>query len=156
MTILYLVKIINEKMSIIEMKRCSSAAHVSKRAHDGSAGYDVWSAEKVNLKLWGREFVLIDLKVAVPEGFYGRVVGCSGIAKKYGITVHNGTIDSDYRGIVGVILFNFFNEEYDIERGDRIAQVIIERYYTPKFVEVSDFTKEKTERGEGGFSSTGL
>ena len=109
-TMLYLIEIINE-MSIIEMKRCSSAAHVPKRAHDGSAGYDVWSSEKVNLKPLGGEFVLIDLKVAIPEGFYGRTVGRFGIAKKYGIMVHNGTVDSDYRGIVGVILFNFSNEE---------------------------------------------
>ena len=62
--------------------------------------------------------------------------------------VHNGTIDSDYRGNVGVILFNLSNEEYVIERGDRIAQLIIERCYSPKFVEVSEFTKDKTERGE--------
>ena len=139
-----------------EFKRCSSAAHVPKRAHEGSAGYDVWSAVKVILKPWNEELVLIDLKVAIPERFYGRVVGRSGIAKKYGITVHNGTVDSNYCGIVGVILFNFFSEEYVIEKGDRIAQMIIERYYTPKFVEVSDFTNEKTERWEGGFGSTGV
>ena len=63
--------------------------------------------------------------------------------------VHNGTIDSDYRGNVGVILFNLSNEEYVIERGDRIAQLIIERCYSPKFVEVSEFTKDKTESGVG-------
>ena len=126
MTILYLVTIINEKMSIIEMKRCGSASHGLKQAHVGSAGYDVWSAEKVNLKPWGREFVLIDLKVAIPEGFYRRVVGRSGIAKNYGIMVHSGTIDLDYCEIVGVVLSNFPNEEYVIERGDRITQVTIE------------------------------
>ena len=57
---------------------------------DGSAIYDVWSAEKVILKLWSREYVLIDLKVAIPEGYYGRVVGRSSIAKKYDMMVHNG------------------------------------------------------------------
>ena len=140
----------------VEFKRCSSTAHVPKRAHEGSAGYDVWSAVKVILKPWNEELVLIDLKVAIPESFYGRVVGRSGIAKKYGIMVHNGTVHSNYCGIIGVILFNFFNEEYLIEKGDRIAQMIIERYYTPMFVEVSDFTNEKTERWEGGFGSTGV
>ena len=119
----------------------------------GSAGYGIWSAEKVALKPWDREFVLIDLKIAIPEGYYGRVVGRSGIAKKYCIMVHNGTIDSDYRGNVGVILFNLSNEEYVIERGDRIAQLIIERCYSPKFVEVSQFTKDKTERREGRVGS---
>ena len=65
--------------------------------------------------------------------------------------VHNGTIDSDYRGNVGVILFNLSNEEYVIERGDRIAQLIIERCYSPKFVEVSEFTKIKLKEGRGGW-----
>ena len=105
---------------------------------------------------WSWEFILIDLKVAILEGYYGRVVGCSGISKKYGIMLYNGTIDSDYRGVVGVILFNFSNEEYIIERGDRIAQVIFERYYTLKLREVSDFSNEKTEGGERGFGSTGV
>ena len=59
--------------------------------------------------------------------------------------VHNGTIDPDYRGIVGVIFFNFSNEEYVIKRGGCITQMIIERYYSPKFVEVGKLTKEKTE-----------
>ena len=88
-------------------KRCSSAAHVPKRAHKNYAWYDVWFAEKVILKPCNQEFVLIDLKVAIPEGYYGRVVRRSGIAKKYGIIVHNATIDLDYHGIVGVIFFNF-------------------------------------------------
>ena len=126
------------KMSI-GFKRCSSVAHVPKRAHNGSTGYDVSSAEKVILKPWSQEFFLISLKVAIPEGCYGGVVGRSGIAKKYAIMVHNGTINLDYPGIVGVILFNFFNKEYVIERGDCIAQVIFEQYDTPKFIKVSEF-----------------
>ena len=65
----------------VEFKRCSSTAHVPKRAHEGSAGYDVWSAVKVILKPWNLEFVFIDLKIAIPEGYYGRVVGRSGIAR---------------------------------------------------------------------------
>ena len=69
--------------------------------------------------------------------------------------IHNRTIDSDYRENVGLILFNFSNEEYVVERGDRIAQMIVERYYTPKFVEVHEFTK-KIERRTGVFGSTGV
>ena len=140
----------------IEFKRCSSAAHVSKTAHNTSAGYDIWCAEKVILKPLCRNVILTDLKLAIPEGYSGRVVRRSGIAKKYGVMVHNGTIDSDYHGIVGVILFNFSNEEYVIERGDHIAKMIIERYFTPKFGEVPEFNKESTERGKGGFGSTGV
>ena len=129
----------------IEFKKFSSAAHVPKRVHNTSAGYDIWCAEKVILKPWSRNVILTDLKLAIPEGYCGRVV-----------MVHNGAIDSDYHGIVGVILFNFCNEEYVIERGDRIAQMIIERLFTRKFGEVREFNKENTERGEGGFGSTGV
>lgn len=68
-------------------------------------------------------------------------------SKKYGIMVHNEMIDSDYCRNVGVVLFDFSSEEYAIERGDPIPQMIIERYYSAKFVEVREFTKEKTERG---------
>ena len=70
--------------------------------------------------------------------------------------VHNRTIDRDYHEIVSVILFNFSNEEYVIERGDRIAQFVIEREFTPKFVEVREFAKSPTERVEDGFGSTGV
>ena len=140
----------------IESERCSSAAHVPKRVHNISVGYDIWCAEKVILKPWSRNVILTDLKLAIPEGYCGRVVRRSGIAKKYGVMVHNGKIDSDYHGIVGAILFNFSNEEYVIERGDRIAQMIIERFLTPKFGEVREFNKENTERGEGGLGSTGV
>ena len=65
----------------IEFKRCSSGAHVPKIAHVGSAGYDIWSAEKVILNSQSREFVLIDLKMAIPDGYYEDLVGRSGIAK---------------------------------------------------------------------------
>lgn len=65
--------------------------------------------------------------------------------------VHNRTIDLDYRGNVGVIVFNLSNEEYVIERGDLIAQLVIEQYFTLKFVEVHEFTKNTIERGEDGF-----
>ena len=121
------------------------SAHVPKRAQNASAVYDVWSAEKVILKLWSREYVLIDLKVAIPEGYYGRVVGHSSMAKRYGMIFHNGTIDLDYHRIVSVILFNFCNKECVIERGDCIAHVIFERYYIPKFIEVPEFANEKTK-----------
>ena len=67
-----------------------------------------------------------------------------------------GTTDSDYHRIVGVILFNFCNEECVIERGDCIVHVIFERYYIPKFIEVPEFASEKTKYGEGGFGSTGV
>ena len=94
--------------------------------------------------------------IAIPEGCYGRIVGRSGLANTHGITVHNGTTASDYRGIVCVVLFNLSNEKYVVETGNRIGQLIIERCYTPKFVEVNEFNEEKTERGQKGYGSSGV
>ena len=87
------------------------------------------------------------MKKAIPDGYYGIIVVRSGIGKKYGVIVHNGTIDSDYCGIVGVILFNFSNYEYVIESGDLITQMIIEHCYSPKFVEVSELLRKKLKEG---------
>ena len=90
--------------------------------------------------------------MAIPEGYHGRIAGRSGIEKKkYRIMVHKGTIDPNCCEIAVVILFNFSNEEYVIERGDLIAQLVIEQYFTLKFVEVHEFTKNTIERGEDGF-----
>ena len=94
--------------------------------------------------------------MAIPVGYYGRIIGRSGLPNVHGITVHNGTIDSDYRGKVCLILFNLSNEEYVVGTGNRIAQLIIEQCFTPKFVEVSEFTEENTKRGLKGFGSAGV
>ena len=94
--------------------------------------------------------------MAIPGGYYGRVVGRSGFANTHGIIIHDGTIDSGCGGIVCVIFFNLSNEECLVEVGSCIAQLIIERCFTPKFVEVSKFMEEKTERGEKGFDSSGV
>ena len=128
----------------IKVKTCSSAAHIPKRACNGSAEYDIWSAEKKVLRPWATKLFLIDLNITISEEYHGRIVGRCGIAKMYGISVHNGAIESDYRGNVGVILFNFSEKEYVAERGGCITQIIIERCYSPKFVLVREFTKEST------------
>ena len=96
----------------------------------------------------------MDLIIAIPEGYYGRIVGHSGLANTHGITVHNGTIDSDYRGIMCVILSDLSNVEYEVETSNGIGQLIIEQCYTPKFVEVNEFNEEKTKRGQRGFGSS--
>ena len=70
--------------------------HIPKRAYHGSAGYDLYTAETKVLKPWIRELTRFDLFMAIPVGYYGRIVGRSGLANVYGITVYNGTIDSDY------------------------------------------------------------
>lgn len=89
----------------------------------------------------------------MPEGTYGRVAPRSGLAWKNFIDVGAGVIDQDYRGNVGVILFNHSDVDFDVKKGDRIAQLICERIAHPNVVEVKSLSE--TARGEGGFGSTG-
>ena len=140
----------------IECKTYSSNGHIPKRTYPGSAGYDLWAAETKVLKPWSGESITLDLFMAIPEEHYGRIVGRSGLANVHGITVYNGTTDLDYRGKVCVVLFNLSNEEYVMETGNHVAQLIIERCFTPMFVEVSEFTEEKTKREQKGFGSSGV
>jgi len=101
----------------------------------------------------GRAIVPPDLSVALPPGVYGRVAPRSGLAVKKGIACGAGVIDGDYRGAVGVVLFNHGAEDFAVTRGDRVAQLVLERIATPAVVEVDSL--DDTERGAGGFGSTG-
>lgn len=139
--------------TIAEFRTLSRCAHVPKRAYEGSAGYDLWAAEAKTLKPWGRELIRLDMAMTISKGCYGQIVGRSRLTK-LGIVVHGGTIDSDDRGGVCVVLFNLSNEECTVKIDNRIAQLIIERYTVPKFVLVNEFTKGETERGEKGFDSS--
>ena len=119
-------------------KRQSSDARVPLRAYPTSAGYDLYAAESESLK--PREWALIKLQLsfAIPIGFYGKIVGCSGLADVQGIVAFNGTADADYRGTVCVVLFNLSDNEYIVEIGNGIAQLIIEKCYDVKFVEYNE------------------
>ena len=108
-----------------------------------------------HLKPLERKIVPTGLKIALPEGYEAQVRPRSGLAAKFGITVLNapGTIDADYRGEIGVILVNLSNEAFTIEPGERIAQLVV-----AKFEQIDwELTQElsETDRGEGGFGSTG-
>lgn len=98
--------------------------------------------------------VKTDISIAFPHGFYARVAPRSGLAWKNSIDVGAGVIDVDYRGNVGVILFNHSDDDFKIAHGDRIAQLILERIITPDVVEVDEL--DETERNAGGFGSTGV
>jgi dUTP pyrophosphatase len=95
--------------------------------------------------------------VQVPADCYARIAPRSGLAVKHGIDIGAGVVDSDYLGIVGVVMFNTGDNDFQVNAGDRIAQLICERIYTPVWEEVSSLANfEETERGDGGFGSTGL
>lgn len=97
--------------------------------------------------------MLTDIQIELPSGCYGRVAPRSGLAAKNFINVGAGVIDEDYRGNVGVVLFNHAEENFEVKKGDRIAQLICERIFYPEIEEVSALST--TERGAGGFGSTG-
>ena len=138
---------------------------VNKSQHDSpayatsqSAGLDLRAnlTESITLKPLGRTLVKTGLFIELPEGYEAQVRPRSGLAYKKGITVLNspGTIDADYRGEIGVILVNLSAQEFIIENGERVAQMVISKHEQANWVEVEDL--EVSERGAGGFGSTGV
>jgi dUTP pyrophosphatase len=121
----------------------------------GAAGMDVVSAEDVTLAPGARHAVATGLAMAIPHGYEIQVRPRSGLALKHGISVPNtpGTIDSDYRGELKVILINLGGEPFAIQRGDRVAQLVLAPVVQAAWDEVAEL--DATERGEGGFGSTG-
>ena len=124
-------------------------------ATQGAAGMDVVSAEDVTIAPGARHAVATGLAMAIPAGFEVQVRPRSGLALKHGITVPNtpGTIDSDYRGELKVILINHGAEPFAIRRGDRVAQLVLAPVTQAGWIEVDEL--DETARGEGGFGSTG-
>jgi dUTP pyrophosphatase len=127
------------------------------RRTTGSAGFDLASAEPDFVLAPGeRRLVATGLAIELPLGMEGQVRPRSGLALRYGITMPNapGTVDSDYRGELRVILQNGGTEPVTILRGDRIAQLVLARYETPELVDATEL--QETARGAGGFGSTGV
>ncbi|KAG6674960.1 hypothetical protein I3842_15G074100 [Carya illinoinensis] len=143
-----------EPNSYFRVKKLSKKAILPSRGSPLSAGYDLSSATEVKVPARGKALVPTDLSIAVPEGTYARVAPRSGLAWKHSIDVGAGVIDADYRGPVGVILFNHSDIDFEVKAGDRIAQLIIEKIMTPEVTEVEDL--DATARGDGGFGSTGI
>lgn len=138
---------------------------INKSNHDlphyetnSSAGMDLKANidTPIVLKPMERCIVKTGLFMALPEGYEAQVRPRSGLAIKNGITVLNapGTIDADYRGEVGVILINLSNQDFTINDGDRIAQMVIAKYEQAKWISVNSL--DETKRGKGGFGSTGI
>lgn len=123
------------------------------RQTSGSAGYDLHSSDNDIIKSRTRKLVSTGLKVSIPVGMYGRIAPRSSLACKKSVDVGAGVIDNDYRGEVKVLLINNGKEDFSIEKGDRIAQLIFENCSTPKLEVVSEL--DETIRGQGGFGSTG-
>lgn len=128
---------------------------VPRYATDGSAGADISASAEVVLPRGARALVPTGIRLAVPNGFEGQVRPRSGLALKHGVTVLNapGTIDSDYRGELKVLLVNLGERDYTVHVGDRIAQLILAPVVRARFKEA---LIPESRRGAGGFGSTGL
>ncbi|KAM5245235.1 deoxyuridine 5'-triphosphate nucleotidohydrolase, mitochondrial isoform 1-T1 [Hipposideros larvatus] len=133
--------------------RLSEHATAPTKGSTRAAGYDLYSAYDYTLPPMEKIVVKTDIQMALPSGCYGRVAPRSGLAAKYFIDVGAGVIDEDYRGNIGVVLFNFGKEKFEVKKGDRIAQLICERIFYPEIEEVQ--VLDDTKRGSGGFGSTG-
>lgn len=125
-------------------------------ATSGAAGADLVSAEDITIAPGEIQAIATGLALAIPQGFEGQVRPRSGLALKYGVTVLNapGTIDSDYRGEVKIILINHGKKAFVVSRGDRIAQLVIAPVTHVSFQPVAEL--DETQRGTAGFGSTGL
>lgn len=141
------INIINKSQHALPKYETASSAGMDLRAN---------LSESVVLKPLERTLVKTGLFMELPVGYEAQVRPRSGLALKKGITVLNspGTIDADYRGEIGVILINLSNEDFIIENGERIAQLVITEYQQAELIEVNELSE--TSRGAGGFGSTGV
>lgn len=142
---------------ILKFKRIHPDAELPSYAHLSDAGMDIRSVEELTILPGKRALVHTGLVMILPPNYEAQVRPRSGLALKKGITVLNtpGTIDSGYRGEVGVILINLGEEPFEIKKGDKIAQIVIAPVTQPEEIVETDLIDE-TDRGEGGFGSTGV
>lgn len=143
-------------MTEIKFKKLNEDAKIPEYKSKGAAGMDICAAESVTLMRGEFKIVKTGLACAIPEGYEIQVRPRSGLACKSGVTVINtpGTIDSDYRGEIGVGLINLGETFIQINKGDRIAQLVVNKIEQPKIEVVEEL--DETERGAGGFGSTGV
>ncbi|XP_045125008.1 deoxyuridine 5'-triphosphate nucleotidohydrolase-like [Portunus trituberculatus] len=138
---------------ILRFKKLTENAFAPCKGSKWAAGYDLCSAYDMVVPAEGKALVKTDIQVELPEDCYGRVAPRSGLSWKNHIDVGAGVIDRDYRGNVGVVLFNHAKVDFAVKKGDRVAQFICEKIIYPEIEEVQELSD--TERGEEGFGSTG-
>ncbi|CCF55708.1 hypothetical protein KAFR_0A02720 [Kazachstania africana CBS 2517] len=132
----------------------SPDATVPTKGSATAAGYDIYASKAIVIPARGQGMVSTDISFTVPVGTYGRIAPRSGIAVKHGIQTGAGVVDRDYTGEVKVVLFNHSEKDFEIVKGDRVAQLILEKIVDDAEIVVVDSLEEST-RGAGGFGSTG-
>ena len=138
----------------IKFQKILDDAIIPHYAHPGDAGMDIFSAEETIIKAGEIKSVRTGIKMELPEGFVALVWDKSGLALKNGIKTMAGVIDSGYRGEIGIVLVNLSDQDYKIEKGQKIAQMLIQKVERMEIKEVKELNE--TSRGADGFGSTGL
>lgn len=133
----------------------SENATVPTKGSALAAGYDLYASESGNIPAHGQSLISTDLSIIVPIGTYGRIAPRSGLAVKHGISTGAGVVDADYRGEVKIVLFNHSENDFKVEKGDRIAQLVLEQIINADIKVITAEELDTTVRGEGGFGSTG-
>lgn len=132
----------------------SKDATVPTKGSATAAGYDIYASQPCVIPAMGQGLVSTDISFTVPVGTYGRIAPRSGLAVKHGIQTGAGVVDRDYTGEVKIVLFNHSKKDFEVSKGDRVAQLILEKIIDDAEIVVVD-SLEESERGEGGFGSTG-
>ena len=141
------------KMPEILFEKVHEDAQLPKKNHDTDTGWDLFAVEDKVIPAKGRDVVDVGIKVAkIEPGYWIRVSSRSGLSFKHGILAHPGVIDQDYRGSMGVMLYNHSDVDYEVKKGDRVAQMLI--HYNIR-MDVGWGVQQVTERGEKGFGSSG-
>jgi len=139
----------------LKVKKLDPEAIIPTRANKTDAGYDLYALEDVEIPAINHRLIKTGISMAIPVGYVGLIWPRSGLAYKSGLDVFAGVIDAGYRGDVGVILYNSrVNNHYQVKKGDRIAQILFQKVKTFNLVEVDDL--DESQRGEGGFGSSGV
>ena len=139
----------------INVKKLSENATIPTQGTKFAAGYDLYAAEDEVVVCGTRKLIKTNISMEITPGYYGRIAPRSGLAYKSGIDVLAGVIDSDYRGDIGVILYNTDkNIDFVVKKGDRIAQIIFEACYSATLNSVENL--DNTLRQSGGYGSTGV
>jgi dUTP pyrophosphatase len=137
----------------LKIKKLHKDAIIPKYAHDTDAGLDLYSVENLTIKPKHRVIVKTGISIELPKGYAALVWDKSGIAKK-GVTTLAGVCDAGYRGEYKIVLLNVGSKDYKINKGEKIAQILIQKVEQPKIIEVTELTD--SQRGKDGFGSTGL
>ena len=147
-------ELVHPSFGMLKVQKLNNNAALPKRSIDGAGGYDLCASQDCTIPAGGKGLVHTRLAISFPAGLYARIAPRSGLALKRFIDVGAGVVGADYRGEVGVVLFNHGDQDFQVKMGDRIAQLILEKIDTPPVEEVQGL--DSTVRGSGGFGSTGV